>query len=65
MADTYWVLEMEGIESGDIDAREVFDDPAKLAKFVEVNGRDARLFRIAIADASNLVELRIGEVFSV
>lgn len=66
MADNnlYWVLEMEGIESASIDQRRVFDDPEKLANFVRVNARDARLFRIAIASEDNLTELRINEAFA-
>ena len=60
---TYWVLEMQGVESAEIDARRVFDDPTKLGDFVRVNANDARLFRIAAADEANLVELRINEAF--
>lgn len=65
MADErmFWVVELEGVESGEIDARRVFDDPAKLGDYVRVNARDARRFRIAIADEANLVDLRITEAF--
>lgn len=59
----FWLLEMEGVDSGDIDARQVFDDPEALGNWVRVNANDARLIRIAVASESNLVELRIGEAF--
>lgn len=64
MADkTYWVLELESVDTGDIADRRVFDDAGKLGDYVRVNADDARLIRIAIADESNLVELRILEAF--
>lgn len=62
--NTFWVIEMQGVQSGEIEDRRVFNDPAKLGDFVRVNANDARRFRIAIADEANLVELRIGEAFT-
>lgn len=64
MSKTYWVVETQGVESGQIDERRVFADPTNLANYVRVNANDVRLFRIAIADEANLVELRITEAFS-
>lgn len=60
---TFWVVEMESVEMGDIADRRVFDTPERLADYVRVNALDARCLRIAMADEGNLVELRITEAF--
>jgi hypothetical protein len=60
---SFWVVEMEGVESGEIDERRVFDSPENLGNYVRVNANDARTFRIAQTSEMELTDLRIEAAF--